>query len=113
MSKTLPLAALILSFLLMKNAQAQLGAGYDWEVPEAHVTSVNVQEVPHRLHVSLDVTAANCSPEVFLFFDGQKGYDLLDREKNVEAMYSMLLAARLSNRPVELYGDYNGGFCKI
>ena len=83
----------------MKNAQA-----YDWEVAGAHVTAVDPTVVPSQNYLSLDIVTGNCGPEQFINWNGGDTFDAATRQKNVEAIYSMLLAARLSNRPVHLWG---------
>src|ERR1700730_1189908 len=77
---------------------------YDWPLEGALVTVVEGSYIPDYNSFKVDAAAGNFCPKgTWLIWPGQ-GSDTLAKQKNVEAVYSMLLAAMLSRSRVNLIG---------
>ena len=90
--KTFPIAALFLALSLSTPALA------DWSVTGAHITIISAYDFPTTIDFHSDVVPKNC-PDYGLSYNG-KGSDTSTKQKNMGAIYSMLLAAKLSKSPV-------------
>jgi hypothetical protein len=100
----LPIAVLFSAILCSTAALAD-----EWHMSKVHVSLIDPTSVPDKVFFVPDAYPQDCNLNP-LYWLG-KGADTLAKQKNVEAVYSMLLAAQLSNRTVDLYG-YQGS-CRI
>jgi hypothetical protein len=77
---------------------------FDWSTEGAHVIVVEGTYIPDHNFFKIDADAGSqCPAGTWLKWPGQ-GPDTLAQQKNVEAVYSMLLAAKLSNSRVNVFG---------
>jgi len=108
--KKLLLAASVTTFLLSTPAKA-----YDWDLVGVHVTVVEATYIPDHVTFQIDASTPSnpaCPAGSWLVWPGQ-GPDALSKQANVEAVYSLLLAAKLTHNTVNVFVN-NGnveGFC--
>ena len=107
-AKKLILAATVT--LLLSSVSAI--AAYDWNL-SAHVVAVEATYIPDHVTFQIDGPAGtSCPAGSWLVWPGQ-GTDAVSKQANVQAVYSLLLAAKLSYDTIDLFGN-NGnvqGFC--
>jgi len=90
--KRIAIVALFMAFSLSTPALA------DWSVTGAHITTITAYDFPTDISFHSDVVPKNC-PDYGLIYNGN-GPDISTKQKNMGAIYSMLLAAKLSKSPV-------------
>jgi len=103
--KRLVISALILNLLLSTPGMAQ--PSYQWELHGVHVVAIGGQDMPDLATFTVDQNpppSANCEAGNFLLWPGQ-GADTLTKRRSVEAVYAMLLAAKLTKNPIDVYGN--------
>jgi hypothetical protein len=86
---------------------------YDWALSEVHVTVVEASYIPNAVTFQIDVAAGtSCPAGSWLIWQGQ-GSDAQSKQANVEGVYSLLLAAKLTHSTVNVFGNNGsaGGFC--
>jgi hypothetical protein len=111
--KKLFLVASVLAVFLNFSA---LGQPTDWKQPGVHVVAIDGHDIPNSVSFTIDRDPApSCPAGNFLWWFGQ-GADTLTQQKNVEAAFSLLLAAKLSQNVVDVYGLFppsGGSNCKV
>jgi hypothetical protein len=81
---------------------------FDWNVGTAHVTRLEVSYMPNRISFQIDQAAGSqCPAGTFLIWNAQ-GADEAQQIANANAVYSTLLTAMMSGKPVTLYGNNSG-----
>jgi hypothetical protein len=86
---------------------------WEWNGSGVHITVVEPTYIPDRITFQADTAFSDpsrgvaCPAGTWLTWKGQ-GADAGAKQSNVEAVYSLLLAAKLSGITVNLYGDYAG-----
>jgi hypothetical protein len=99
--KKLLLAASILGVFSNSPAMSQ---NFDWKQLGVHVVTVDGHDIPNSVSFQIDRDpTSSCPGGNFLWWFGQ-GADTLTQQKNVEAAFSLLLAAKLSQNLVDVYG---------
>jgi hypothetical protein len=109
--KKLLLAASATTFLLGMPAKA--ANPYDWDLIGVHVTVVEATYIPDHVTFQIDTNVPStpaCPAGSWLVWQGQ-GPDALSKQANVEAVYSLLLAAKLTHNTVNVFGNNGGTFC--
>src|SRR5215813_15190300 len=97
------ISALILDLLLSTPGMAQ--PHFDWELHGVHVVAIGGQDMPDLATFTVDRDPSpTCEAGNFLLWPGQ-GADTLTKQRSVEAVYSMLLAAKLTKNPIDVYGN--------
>lgn len=111
--KKLLLATSITAVLWNSSAFSQ---NFDWKQLGVHVVAVDGHDIPNSVAFTIDRDpTASCVAGNFLWWFGQ-GPDTLTQQKNVEAAFSLLLAAKLSQNVVDVYGlnpPSGGSNCKV
>jgi hypothetical protein len=111
--KKLLLTASILGVFLTSPAMSQ---NFDWKQLGVHVVAVDGHDIPNSVAFTIDRDpTASCPAGNFLLWGGQ-GADTLTQQKNTEAAFSLLLAAKLSQNLVDVYGlnpPSGGSNCKV
>jgi hypothetical protein len=103
--KRFPIAALVVVLSSSTPAMA-----FDLTIRAAHVTEIDASLMPNDVLFRVDkgpITSSSCpagSDLHWLTPSTTALSDVLTKQKNVEAVYSMLLAANLSGRTVDLQG---------
>ena len=77
---------------------------YDWAIQSAHVVHIEATYVPTVIPFNVDKAGGSCVAGATLKFTGQ-GADTPTAQANTKAIYALLLAARLTGTPVDLYGN--------
>jgi hypothetical protein len=80
---------------------------WDWNGLGVHITVVEPTYIPDRITFQADATLGPCPAGSWLTWKGQ-GADAVAKQSNVEAVYALLLAAKLSGITVNLFGDNAG-----
>ncbi len=75
----------------------------DWSVTGAHITTITAYDFPSDIYFNSDVIPKGCYAG--FYYEG-KGPDTSTKQKNVAAIYSMLLAAKLSHSTVYMSGSF-------
>ena len=83
---------------------------YDWAIQSAHVVHIEGTCVPTVIPFNVDKAGGSCGAGATLRFTGQ-GADTPTAQANTKAIYALLLAARLTGTPVDLYG--NNSDCSV
>jgi hypothetical protein len=101
--KRFPIAALVVVLSSSTPAMA-----FDLTIRAAHVTQVDASLMPNDVFFRVDkgpLNSSSCPAGSDLHWLTPTTFsDVLTKQKNVEAVYSMLLAANLSGRTVDLQG---------
>ena len=99
------LFALAVLATLLSNTSAMAS---DWQVIGVHVTVVEATYVPTIVDFQVDTAAgSSCPAGAWLTWKGQ-GPDLQAQRDNVKAVYALRLAAKLSQTPVNIFGNNAG-----
>jgi len=77
---------------------------YDWAIIGAHVVHIEGTYMPTVVPFNVDKPGGNCAAGATLQYTGH-GADTPTAQANTKAIYALLLAARLTNTPVDLYGN--------
>lgn len=83
---------------------------YDWAIFGAHVVHMEGTYMPTVVPFNVDKPGGNCGAGATLQYTGH-GADTPTAQANTKAIYALLLAARLTNTPVDLYG--NNSDCSV
>ena len=89
---------------LSPSSSALADPRFDWEINGVHVTSLEASYIPNYYSFTIDGSANTACP-VGMWLTGGYGQG----GANVEAVYSLLLAAKLTQTPVHVYGKLPGG----
>jgi hypothetical protein len=89
---------------------------FDWQQPQVHVTAVEATYMPERVTFKIDTDIGSnppCAKETWLVWPGRDPVTTQSPEANVEAVYSLLLAAKLTQTKVNVFGRSGNvdGFC--
>jgi hypothetical protein len=76
---------------------------YDWVVTGVHVTWVEATYMPSIVAFGIDAPAGSCGTGAMLKWNGT-GPDPASRQANANAVYSMVIAAKLSGETLSVYG---------
>jgi hypothetical protein len=94
------LAASILGVFSNSSAMSQ---NFDWSQTGVHVVAIQGQYIPNSVSFKIDRDPTpSCPAGNWLFWDGQDA-DTLTQQKNTEAAFSLLLAAKLSQNFVNIF----------
>ena len=89
---------------------------FDWDKAEVHVIAVEATYMPDRVTFKIDADIASnppCPKFTWLVWPGRDPLSTQSPQANVEAVYSLLLAAKLTQTTINVFGR-NGnvdGFC--
>jgi hypothetical protein len=95
---------------LVLGAQLSLGAispaiAYDWDVIGVHITVVEGTYMPGAISFQTDVAVGTtCPAGSWLIWNGL-GPDAQTQQANAKSVYALLLAAKLSGKTVNLFGN--------
>jgi hypothetical protein len=79
-------------------------ARYDWSLSGVHVVAVEASYMPDHVTFLIDGNAGLCPAGSWLIWPGQ-GPDAASKQANVRAVYSLLMAAKLSSDTIDLFGN--------
>jgi hypothetical protein len=80
------------------------GAAYDWSVVGVSVTVVEASYMPQKVTFEINIDASSsCTAGTWLTWTPQ-GADEATLQANANAIYAMLLAAKVSGTPVTVFG---------
>lgn len=77
---------------------------YDWAITGAHIVHIEATYMPTTIPFNVDKAGGSCTAGATLTYTGH-GADTTTAQANTKAIYALLLAARVSGTPVDLYGD--------
>jgi hypothetical protein len=88
---------------------------FDWQVYGVHVVVVEGTYIPNQVTFQIDANIPSsppCAAKSWLVTPGQ-GSDAPSKQANVEAIYTLLLAAKLNAATIDLFGSNGnvGAFC--
>jgi hypothetical protein len=90
---------------------------FDWQQPQVQVIAVEATYMPDRVSfkIDTDIDKSNppCPKGTWLVWPGRDPISTQSPQANVEAVYSLLLAAKLTQTKVNVFG-WSGnvdGFC--
>lgn len=90
----------IVTALFSQTAVAQVP--YDWTAV-GRVKIIEATYMPSDVPFTLDVAAGSCAPGSMLSYKGwSAGTDI--RRANIQAVYTLLLSAKLSGTPIQIFG---------
>ena len=96
MRKLLPAASA--AIMLSQPAMA-----LDWSLSGVHVTVVEATYMPNAVTFQIDGNAgSSCPAGSWLIWPGQ-GSDASSKQANVEAVYSLLLSAKLTHNSINIF----------
>jgi hypothetical protein len=104
--KNVSIAAMVIALLSSAPASA-----YDWSVAGVHITTIDPTRIPgDTVFFQTDTDAVDsCLPGKW-FSWVSRGGDTPTKQKNVETIYSTLLAAMLGSHTVTLFGFWD---CRV
>lgn len=91
------------SALFAVQSFAQTPPPYDWVVTSTHVMSIEATYMPAVVLFSTDAGAGSCPAGTFVRWTG-KGADVATQQANAKSIYALLIAAKTSGTPVQMYG---------
>ncbi|WP_156970676.1 hypothetical protein [Andreprevotia chitinilytica] len=91
---------------------SSFAAAYDWEVLSANISAIQPNSMPNAVAFSVDTAAGSCGAGALLSWNGL-GADVPTQQANAKAIFSLLLAAKATNRPVHIAGTYSGPYCVV
>ena len=80
---------------------------FDFEQLGVRVTVVEATYIPDQVTFQINKAVGNCAAGTWLTWRG-RGLDTLSQQINVEAVFSLLLAAKITGNTVNVYGDNAG-----
>src|SRR5262249_10910318 len=101
------IAGVVFTLFLIGPTAAQ-DARYDWNVNGVHIVAVEATYMPGAITFQADVAvSATCPVGTWLTWPAQ-GADTQSQQANTPGVFSLLLAAKISQITVNLYGRNNG-----
>ena len=85
---------------------------YDWQISNAHVTSIEATYMPTAVLFTVDVNAGSCAAGSWLKWSGIEA-DQATAQANNKAIYALLLASKLSGATVRMFGSNSGCLVKF
>ena len=99
--------SLVCWFVTLSIVSASLPAlAYDWSVIGTQVVSVESTYMPDRISFKVRSAPGNCAGQ-WLIWNG-KGATAADRQANAKATFALLLAAKVSQTTVNIFGNNAG-----
>jgi hypothetical protein len=95
------LCSVVVSVMLCIPAAAQ---SYDWDVLGVNVTLVEATYMPLKVTFQINTNASTtCTSQTWLTWNPQ-GADEATQQANANAIYALLLTAKVSGTPVSVFG---------
>lgn len=96
----------VISATLAMATVSRPALAFDWDV-QTTVSVVEGSYVPSLVPFEINVPAGTCARGAWLYWTIQ-GTDEAKQIANAQAVFSLLLTAKMSNKTIEIYG-YNSG----
>jgi hypothetical protein len=100
----------ILASMLFASSSSFAQAPYDWAIANARVSSIEATYMPSQLVFKIDKPVGTCAAGALLHWQGQ-GEDQTSQYESTKAILALLMAAKLSDSTIRIYGFNNN--CEV